>query len=66
MQQLYAKIKRSSKYFGQGDGTPFEVLIDGRGYDDYLVQGGSGGCYRLVDVNLYVFDIKKDGFLKIA
>jgi hypothetical protein len=66
MQQLYAKIKKSSKYDGQGDGKPFPVTIDGRGYDDYLIQGGPGGCYRLGDVNLYVLDVKKDGFLKIA
>ena len=66
MQQLYAKIKRSSKYFGQGDGTPFEMFIDGSGYDDYLVLGGPGGCYSLRDVNLFVRDTVKDSFLKIA
>ena len=57
-QQLYAKIKKTSKYYGQGEkGALFPVFIDaGRsGYDaDYAVQGGPGGQYRLADVNLFV------------
>lgn len=64
-QQLYAKIKKSSKYFSQNwsaeqdperwGGFPFEVFIEasGRGY---CVQGGPGGQYRLEDVNLFVKD----------
>lgn len=56
-QQLYAKIKPSSKYFGQGvvDGL-FEVFVEVGHPDAYLVQGGPGGQYRLCDVDLYVVD----------
>lgn len=54
-QQLYAKIKRTSKYYGQGeiDGL-FEVFVDPRIRDEYKVQGGPGGQYRLSDVTLWV------------
>jgi len=54
-QQLYAKIKRTSKYYGQGeiDGL-FEVFIDPRIRDEYKVQGGPGGQYRLSDITLWV------------
>ncbi len=54
-QQLYAKIKRTSKYYGQGeiDGL-FEVFIDPSVRDEYKVQGGPGGQYRLRDVTLWV------------
>lgn len=47
-QQLYAKIKRSSKYYGQGEkGELFEVFV-GAGYPKaYLVQGGPGGHRRV-------------------
>jgi len=57
-QQLFAKIKRSSKYYGQGEeGALFEVFIEaGNPSADYLVQGGPGGQYRLTDVNLYIVD----------
>lgn len=65
-QQLYAKIKRSSKYYGQT--KPHEVfrvyIVAEHGYGDYVVQGGPGGQYRLSDVNLFVI---QDGFqLRIA
>lgn len=63
-QQLYAKIKRSSKYEHQnktakegGWGLPFEVDIqtDSDTHSkDYVVKGGPGGQYRLADVNLFV------------
>lgn len=63
-QQLYAKIKRSSKYEYQnktaeenGFGLPFEVDIQtdsGTHSKDYVVKGGPGGQYRLADVNLFV------------
>lgn len=63
-QQLYAKIKRSSKYYSQNDlakanawwgGFPFKVIVD-PAYGEYCVQGGPGGQYRLRDVNLYVIE----------
>lgn len=62
MQQLYAEIKKSSKYAHQADmckergfGYPFPVNIshDAGGYQ---VKGGIGGQYRLADVNLYVIE----------
>ncbi len=59
MQQLYAKIKKSSKYSGQEsyairDGVyPFPVEIV-NGADRYIVKGGPGGQYRLKDVSLFV------------
>ncbi len=62
MQQLYAEIRRSSKYAHQaewcrqqGYGYPFKVAIGYSG-DDYVVTGGVGGRYRLEDVTLYVID----------
>jgi hypothetical protein len=55
-QQLFAKIKCSSKYYGQGDpGERFAVFIKVcERKDEYVVQGGPGGQYRLRDVNLFV------------
>lgn len=54
-QQLFAKIKEDSKYFGQGDGGLFPVRVEAhRG--DWCVQGGPGGQYWLSDVNLFVVD----------
>lgn len=60
-QQLYAKIKRSSKYEYQNQlaiegeyGLPFAVEIDSYKNDPYPVKGGPGGQYRLSDVNLFV------------
>ncbi len=71
-QQLYAKIKKSSKYYNQNSwaqaeperwGWPFRVhIIAAPG--DYCVQGGPGGQYRLADVNLYVIDDGRE--MKIA
>lgn len=59
-QQLYAKIKRSSKYFGQtGKDDLFQVHVEAhRG--EYVVNGGPGGQYRLADVNIFV--VGEDGF----
>jgi len=64
-QQLYATIKRSSKYYSQNTlakaaphrwgGFPFLVLVH-PAYGEYCVQGGPGGQYRLGDVNLYVVE----------
>ena len=53
-QQLHAKIKRSSEYYGQtAPDELFEVFVDPtRG--GYCVQGGPGGQYRLADVSLCV------------
>ncbi len=61
-QQIYARIKRSSKYYHQNEfakqspgqfGWPFRVFID-PACGSYCVQGGPGGQYRLADVNLFV------------
>ena len=61
MQQLYAKIKKNSKYFGQNqmakmeDNFPSPVTITGvHDPERYFVKGGPGGQYRLSDVNLFV------------
>jgi hypothetical protein len=54
MQQLFAKIKKGSKYHGQGDGSAFEVIIVTGG--GYCVRGGPGEQYRLADVDLFVMD----------
>lgn len=55
-QQLYAKIKRSSKYYGQsGRNEIFPVYVcSGPDWGEYIVQGGPGGQYRLCDVNLFI------------
>lgn len=62
-QQLFAEIKKSSKYASQaelcrtnGYGYPFKVRILHDGGGDYCVKGGVGGQYRLADVNLYVIE----------
>ncbi|MDF2461786.1 MAG: conserved hypothetical bacteriophage protein [Ramlibacter sp.] len=54
---LAARIKKSSKYYGQGaaerpadDGFPVFIKSDPMGY---VVQGGPGGQYRLADVELW-------------
>ncbi|MCY1505767.1 hypothetical protein D9M68_399890 [compost metagenome] len=59
--QLFAEIKKSSKYAHQADwarngtcGYPFRVTIAADGGSDYVVHGGPGGHYRLSDVNLYL------------
>jgi hypothetical protein len=63
-QQLYAKVKKSSKYFYQNAeaqrdplyGLPFRVLIDPCCDDDFCAKGGPGGQYRLADIDLYVVE----------
>lgn len=57
-QQLFAKIKRTSKYYGQGEpGALFPVYVEAVDYaEGYAVQGGPGGQYRLKDVNLFIVD----------
>lgn len=54
---LAARIKKSSKYYGQGgpdrdDDEGFPVCI-GNDVGGYVVQGGPGGQYRLADVELW-------------
>jgi hypothetical protein len=58
-QKLLARIRPSSKYYGQGDdGALFAVCIGPAG--EYRVLGGPGGQYRLSDVDLFaVFDEEK-------
>jgi len=58
MTQLYAKIKRSSKYHNQNSYhvqddkfIPFEVIYDER-QEKFL--GGVGGNYPVDDLNLFV------------
>lgn len=64
-QQIYAVIKRSSKYYGQGDkGKLFAVSIESGHPQAYIVRGGPGGRYRLADVNLYIKD--EDGEVRIS
>lgn len=62
MQQLYAEIKKTSKYAHQaeacrihGYGHPFKVSI-APDVGGYVVKGGFGGQYRLEDVNLFVIE----------
>lgn len=58
-QKLLARIRPTSKYYGQGvEGTLFPVCIGPAG--EYCVLGGPGGQYRLLDVDLFaVFDDKR-------
>lgn len=69
--QLYAKIKRSSKYSYQNQWAkeqgqfPFPVEIardfpDGTGY---VIRGGPGGQYTVRDVNLYALVEGREGGL---
>jgi len=65
-QQIYAKVKRSSKYSHQNKmaeqghwGLPFAVEISAI-EDAYCVSGGPGGKYRLSDLNLFVIDDAKE------
>jgi hypothetical protein len=55
-QKLLARIRPSSKYYGQGEEDAlFAVCIGPSG--EYNVLGGPGGQYRLSDVDLFaVFD----------
>lgn len=61
-QQLFARIKRTSKYYGQGErGALFPVYVEaGRSEESYVVQGGPGGQYRLKDVNLFIVDDSRE------
>ena len=61
-QQLYAEIKKSSKYAHQATWAksqgpyPFPVRVVDDSPGLYCVAGGPGGAYRLADVNLYVIE----------
>ncbi|UVS95957.1 hypothetical protein [Burkholderia glumae] len=60
-QQIYAKIKRSSKYYGQTQpGALFPVQISPLLRDEYVVNGNNN-CYRLRDVNLFIVDEGEGG-----
>lgn len=51
-QKLLARIRPSSKYFGQGgEGQLFPVVVAHKG--EYGVIGGPGGQYRQRDVDLF-------------
>ncbi|MFM0302432.1 hypothetical protein PQQ99_20140 [Paraburkholderia sediminicola] len=58
-QQIYAKIKKNSKYYGQTKaGARFPVHIEHQGEWEYTVSGNQNN-YRLYDVNLFV--VSADG-----
>lgn len=60
---LYAEIKKSSKYYGQGaKGEKFPVTIQSA---RYCVQGGPGGQYRIEDVHLFAL-LNDNSFQQIA
>ncbi|MEX6717518.1 hypothetical protein AB2C92_07285 [Pseudomonas aeruginosa] len=62
--QLFAEIRKTSKYAHQADmcrsrpcGYPFRVTISADEADDgFIVKGGVGGRYRLEDVRLYMIE----------
>ncbi|AXF23519.1 hypothetical protein CUJ89_24210 [Burkholderia pyrrocinia] len=64
-QQIHAKIKRTSKYYGQTPpGALFPVQISPLQRDEYVVSGNNN-AYRLRDVNLFI--VGEDGYeLRIA
>ncbi len=59
--QLYAKIKKSSKYSHQNEWAkqqgqfpfPVEVRPDYPEGGGYIIKGGPGGQYQAKDVNLF-------------
>lgn len=52
-QQLYALIKKTSKYAHQSEKL-FKVTVGKAPYDNFVVHGGPGGLYALRDVHFYV------------
>ncbi|MDF3935328.1 hypothetical protein [Pseudomonas citronellolis] len=52
-QQLYARIRKTSKYAHQTDKL-FAVRVGKPPYDNFVVHGGPGGVYALRDVHFYV------------
>lgn len=66
-QQLFAKIKESSKYADQiyyakrGGEYPFPVyIVTTTTNNKHCVIGGPGQSYRLADVDLFVMDHGKE------
>ncbi|MCF3643334.1 hypothetical protein LXM94_25610 [Rhizobium sp. TRM95111] len=67
--QLYAKIKKSSKYYYQNELAkkqgqcpfPVEVALDYDSGTGYVIKGGPGGQYEVRDVNLYAIVDGRDG-----
>jgi len=57
-QQLYATIKRSSKYAGQaGEEEMFPVrVMPTQLCGEWNVKGGPGGQYRLEDLSLFIVE----------
>ena len=51
--QLYAQIRKTSKYAHQTDKL-FKVRVGKAPYDKFVVHGGPGGLYALRDVHFYV------------
>lgn len=64
MQIIYARIKRTSKYFGQNppDDRKFPVIITGP-KESYGVTGNNNQ-YRLADVELFV-TLRNGDFVQI-
>lgn len=63
-QQIYAVLKRTSKYVHQAEpGAMFPVTITVAGRDEYRVHGNHND-YRLADVQLWLVD--GDNKLRIA
>ncbi|KAF1072671.1 MAG: hypothetical protein GAK45_00106 [Pseudomonas citronellolis] len=52
-QQLYARLRKTSKYAHQTDKL-FKVRVGKPPYDNFVVHGGPGGVYALRDVHFYV------------
>lgn len=52
-QQLFARIRKTSKYAHQTDKL-FKVRVGKPPYDNFVVHGGPGGVYALRDVHFYV------------
>lgn len=52
-QQLYAQIRKTSKYAHQTDKL-FKVRVGKAPYDNFVVHGGPGSVYALRDVHFFV------------
>lgn len=55
--QVYARIRQSSKYFNQDNGTPFPISLNtdpSQLADGFYIEGGPGGNYTPEDLDLYV------------
>lgn len=59
MQQIYARIKRTSKYYRSQHNPEdplFPVVVAPQFGWEYCVHGGPGGHYRRCDVKLFIKD----------